>query len=411
MKKRDVLFLCQYSYPEYNSSATLPFDTATYLASQGKTVSIICGYPKEYTEEKKVPLREEKNGVSIRRVRYLQLSRTGKIGRLINYFSFTMAAFLHIFALRKFRSVIVYSNPPILPVVTILANILFKTKFIFVAYDIYPEVAYISHSVEAGSKIDRVMRHINHQLYKRASLVVALTEEMKQFILVNRPEIPPERVCVISNWAHEGRQVSVSKPMQLFDYNEEQFIVSYFGNLGICQDIETILSAIHILKDDTLIRFFIAGYGPKMAEFREKTKELDNIIIADFMTGEKFENAVAICSCCIVSLEPGLMGTCAPSKYYSYLQGGCPIISIAEDDSYLAKEVQSEKIGFHVRNGDGAGLAAVIRELSHDQRLCLEMGHNAQNLYNNKYARHIAMQKYDDAVSQLLHPDTLNGSA
>ena len=27
-KKKDILFLCQYFYPEYVSSATLPFDTA-----------------------------------------------------------------------------------------------------------------------------------------------------------------------------------------------------------------------------------------------------------------------------------------------------------------------------------------------------------------------------------------------
>ena len=48
MQKQDVLFLCQFFYPEYNSSATLPWDTAKYLAKSGLSVGAVCGYPKEY---------------------------------------------------------------------------------------------------------------------------------------------------------------------------------------------------------------------------------------------------------------------------------------------------------------------------------------------------------------------------
>ena len=46
--KKDILFLCQFFYPEHNSSATLPFDTAQYLANHGFSVDALCGYPKEY---------------------------------------------------------------------------------------------------------------------------------------------------------------------------------------------------------------------------------------------------------------------------------------------------------------------------------------------------------------------------
>ena len=64
--KKDVLFLCQFFYPEHNSSATLPFDTAKYLAAAGMSVDVLCGYPKEYSTDKNVPKREEKDGVNIR---------------------------------------------------------------------------------------------------------------------------------------------------------------------------------------------------------------------------------------------------------------------------------------------------------------------------------------------------------
>ena len=89
MKKKDILFLCQFFYPEHNSSATLPFDTATYLAEHGLQVDALCGYPKEYTKEKDVPLYEKVKNVGIKRIKYVEVSRQSFWGRLINYFSFT----------------------------------------------------------------------------------------------------------------------------------------------------------------------------------------------------------------------------------------------------------------------------------------------------------------------------------
>ena len=110
--KRDVLFLCQFFYPEYNSSATLPFDTARYLAQSGYSVDALCGYPREYNTSGEVSAREMKDGVSIHRLHYIQFSRRSKLGRLINYFSFTLSVLLHIFEIKNYKTVIVYSNPP-----------------------------------------------------------------------------------------------------------------------------------------------------------------------------------------------------------------------------------------------------------------------------------------------------------
>ena len=41
--------------PEYNSSATLPFDTAKYLSSKGFSVDALVGYPKEYSNDINIP--------------------------------------------------------------------------------------------------------------------------------------------------------------------------------------------------------------------------------------------------------------------------------------------------------------------------------------------------------------------
>lgn len=394
--KKDILFLCQFFYPEHNSSATLPFDTAKYLAANGFTVDALCGYPKEYSSEKNVPLRETKDGVNIRRLRYIQLGRWKKIARLVNYFSFTLSVLLRIFSFRNYRSVIVYSNPPVLPIVAVLANMLFGTKIVFVAYDVYPEVAYASGSLKPGSLIDRGMRFINKLMYERVAKVVALTDEMKEFILANRKGISDDQVVVIPNWAHEKTTVPTPKAYARFGYNPDQFIVSYFGNMGICQEMDTLMDVVEAIKDNEQVRFLFVGHGSKKAsiEARIKAQSLTNAQVIDFLTGKDFEQAVAISSCCVVSLEKGLKGMCAPSKYYSYLQGGKPVVAVVEAGSYLEKEIVQEKVGKVACIGDTEALQMQIIQLSQDKAGTRSLALNAHRLYSEKYTRENGIGSY-----------------
>lgn len=394
--KKDILFLCQFFYPEHNSSATLPFDTAKYLASSGYSVGALVGYPQEYNFDGEVPLEETVDEVSIKRIRYLQFKRSGKIGRLINYFSFTALAYLHIRELKQYKAVIVYSNPPILPIIPIIAKKRYGTKFVFVAYDVYPEVAYASKSLTEESLISKVMRKINTKLYDNADCVVALTDEMRQFLLSNRNGLSENRIVTIANWAHEKEYLKTDTAYDRFGYNKSQFIVSYFGNMGICQDVETMLGAAEILKNNDRVRFLIVGHGSKkeLVKARIESKDLKNVQLLDFLIGEEFQQAVSISSCSIVSLERGLKGTCAPSKYYSYLQGGQPILAVTEGDSYLASEVEEYKIGYHIQIGDSEGLAAAIMSMLDCNSERELMAKNAQNLYKSRYDISIGLEKY-----------------
>ena len=402
-EKKDILFLCQFFYPEYNSSATLPFDTAKFLASQGFSVNALVGYPKEYSKDKHLPMEETVDGVGIKRIKYLQLSRVGKLGRLINYFSFTFCANLRTSLLKNYKTVIVYSNPPILPIVPIRAKKKYGTKFVFVSYDVYPEVAFASHTLSPNSLICRVMNSINKRLYKQVDCVVALTDEMSDFLLKNRPELSQNRIVSIANWAHENRIEPDADAYNRFGYKNGQFVVSYFGNMGTCQDVETMLDAAEKLKGDDRIRFLIVGHGNKksIVESRISERNLFNVQLLDFLEGKDFQQAVAISSCCIVSLERGLIGTCAPSKYYSYLQGGQPVIAVVEKNSYLTKEVEKEKIGYSVTIGDGLALSNAIVSLVENPTMCSFFGNNAKKLYDNTYSYEIAMNKYKDIIDQI----------
>lgn len=402
--KKDILFLCQFFYPEYNSSATLPFDTAKYLAEHGFSVGALCGYPKEYNNDGNVPMKEIKDNVDIQRIKYIQLKRGSKIGRLINYFSFTFKAILHIGKLKNYKSVIVYSNPPILPLVVVIANMLFKIKIVFVSYDVYPEVAYASKTLNPDSLISRVMYKLNHQLFKRVTKVISLTDEMKEFLLENRKELTEDKIVTIPNWAHEKYIVPSKEAYDSFGYKENQFIVSYFGNMGTCQDMETLMEAVEKLRDDKNVKFLFVGHGNKVESIKEKinVNQLKNIQLLDFLTGKDFEQAVSISSCCVVSLEKGLKGTCAPSKYYSYLLGGKPVLGIVEEGSYLEEEIKKEKIGYIVHNKNSDSLVKYIKSMSKNKLEYNIMSKNVKRLYVKNYRDQVSLSKYQKIMEDLL---------
>ncbi|PHS31938.1 MAG: hypothetical protein COA82_09755 [Alkaliphilus sp.] len=124
--------------------------------------------------------------IEIKRLKYIQLRRSSFFGRLINYFYFTFAVGIRLREFRKYKAIIVYSNPPMLPIIAALAKKFFKTKVVFVSYDVYPEIARITNSASKNSIITRVMKIINKVVFKRITKVIALSNEMKEFLFNNR---------------------------------------------------------------------------------------------------------------------------------------------------------------------------------------------------------------------------------
>ena len=400
-KTRDILFLCQFFYPEYISSAQLPYDTVRALRKDGFTVDVLCGYPHEYLDGKDIPVKEEIDGVRIHRLKYIQTGRAGFLGRIINYFSFTFMVLLNLLKTAKYRAVVVYSNPPILPWIASWAKVLFGCKLMFVSYDLYPEVATVTNTLREGNIICRLMNHINKCVYRRADSVVALSSEMKEFILKNR-EIPSEKVTVIPNWYEDRGEFSRDLSDNVFqDIAKDKFVVSYFGNMGTMQDMDTILGAIRELKEDDIF-FLFAGHGNKMEKLKQIVSEegISNVVIHDFLHGKNFRDALAVSDCALVSLEKGATGLCVPSKTYSYMMQGIPLLAIM-DESDIVRDIE-KGAGLWVRNGESMKMAEAIRQLKDDPERQRNMRQTCRRIYLEKYTTDICTQKYVTLFRNLL---------
>ncbi|MGX9134406.1 glycosyltransferase family 4 protein [Rummeliibacillus sp. JY-2-4R] len=409
-KKKDVLFLCQYFYPEYVSSATLPLDTALACAENNLKVGALCGYPKEYLLEKRVPLKENFQSIEINRLKYLQLKRSNFFGRVMNYFSFTFAVCLRFFDLRNYRAIIVYSNPPILPLIAAIANQIFGTKVIFVSYDIYPEIAHVTNSLSPTSFISKMMRFINRKTMKCVDKVVVLSNEMKAFMKANRPGLTNHQIEVIPNW-YEDKEMSnsvVASKSKLFNLinkkKEGHLIVSYFGNMGVCQDLITIVEAIRGVKDDQNIQFIFAGHGNKMETLKTivKSEELNNVKIFDFLHNQDYQDALQISDCFLVSLARDVTGLAVPSKTYGYMMAGKPVISIMGRNSDIAKDLIENNAGYAIEVGENDKLVNAIYELRDNRKKRDLMGKNCRNIFLEKYTKEICTQQYVKMIRKVL---------
>lgn len=401
-KKKDILFLCQFFYPEYISSAQLPYDTVCALRDAGFSVGALCGYPREYSEGGAIPVREDRDGISIHRLRYIQLDRSGFLGRLVNYFSFTLMVLLHLWEIAGYKAVVVYSNPPILPWIASWAKVLFGTKLIFVSYDLYPEVATRTNTLRQGNMICRLMDHINKCVYRRADQVVALSSEMRDYILKSRP-ISPDRVSVIPNWFADQDSREVRADNRFKDLAEGRLVVSYFGNMGTCQDMGTILGAIRLLRENEKVFFLFAGHGNKMEKLKTilAEEQLPNAKIFDFLHGQDFLDALAVSDCALVSLGRGITGLCVPSKTYSYMMQGIPLLAIM-DESDIVRDIESG-CGAWVRNGEFDKLAAAILDMGASPEKREAMRRRCREIYLEKYTTEICTKKYADLFDSLLN--------
>ena len=400
-QKKDILFACQFFYPEYISSAQLPFDTAKALRKVGYSVDVLCGYPREYLDGDHIPADETVEGIHIHRLKYIQLDRSGFLGRIVNYFSFTFMVLLNLPKLGHYHSIVVYSNPPILPWIASWAKALFGTKLIFVAYDLYPEVATVTKTLGEGNPICRLMNHINRCICRRADRIVALSSEMKSYILGHR-DYPEQAVRVIPNWYADQGVIAGNRENNPFrNVTKGRFTVSYFGNMGTMQDMQTILEAVRELQNEDVF-FLFAGHGNKMEALKEtvQAEGIENIAIYPFLHGQDFQNALAISDCALVTLVQGATGLCVPSKTYSYMMQGIPLLAVM-DEGDIVSDIEAGA-GRWVRNGEGKRLARHIRDMKADPETVGQMRKICRRLYETKYTEEICTQQYVSLFRELL---------
>ena len=165
---------------------------------------------------------------------------------------------------------------------------------------------------------------------------------------------------------------------------------------------QTILDAIRLMKEEKQYRFLFAGHGNKMAQLRQIAEEegLEQVQIFDFLKGKQFRDALAATDCALISLERGLTGLCVPSKTYSYMMEGIPLLAIMEPGD-IVRDIEAGA-GKWVRNGEAQALAEHIRRMAENPQEHSRMRRVCRELYLEKYTTEVCTGLYVELLKELL---------
>jgi glycosyltransferase involved in cell wall biosynthesis len=413
-KLMKLSIITQFYPPDYAATGQLIEELALRLGRLGLPVQIFTGQPGYAFQKESAPAREHIERVAVKRSRTTRFWSKRIRGKAVNGLLFCVRSGLHVLKNCDRDDVLLLTTaPPFLPIIGYIAHKLFGIPYVCLLYDLYPDVAVELKVVAREHWAVRLWDAINCRVWRRSQKIIVLSPTMKDRVVAKCPEIS-DKIRVIHNWADPNQIVPIAKHQNWFAkaFNlVDTFTVLYSGNMGRCHDMETILEAAKLLKDDP-IQFVFIGNGAKRQGFRTQADRLGlkNCQFLPYQDKQNLPYSLTACDLSLVSVSPGMEGLVAPSKLYAALAAGRPLGIICEPHSYLRTMVQEAGCGEAFNNGDAEALAAYIRRLATDSQLTKQMGQAGRRYLQSNFTPDLIAQQYSQLLLEAVR-ETMESSA
>jgi len=389
-----ICFFNRSYYPDFGATGQLLTELAEDLVQKhGCRVTVVAGPPSR---------SEQHHGVEIRRAWGTTFRPTRFAGRAANYLTYFLSACLAGFTVPKPDVVVFLTDPPIIGLAALLTARRSGAKLVFLCEDIFPEVAQLVEDFRSET-VNRTLRWISRFLIRNSDQVVALGETMRDR-LIQQKGADPRRVTVIHNWADCAAITPTAKknPFALANGLADRFVVMHSGNLGLSQELDTLLDAAERLRAYPDIIFVLVGDGvtrPTL-EARAHSLGLSNIRFFPYQSRQSLSELFASADLFVVSLKRGLSGYIVPSKLYGILAAGRPFVAAVEESCEVAAIAKEHHCGLLAEPGNASDLARKILSLYSDRAQAQRLGENARQAAL-LFDRPRAVQAYHDLFARL----------
>ncbi|EPB9413393.1 glycosyltransferase family 4 protein [Clostridium perfringens] len=396
-----VVLVSEFFYPYKTSTQKILTELAEDFVEYGLEVDVLTT-KNAYREEKQdLGKYEIYRGINIKRVFSTEGNRDSKIGRLLNYITFTTSVFFNLLFKKNYDKILFVSNPPLVPFIGYLIKKLRGKNYIYLVHDIYPDVAEKLGVIKKGSIISKVMNYMNKKIYTNAERIIALGKDMKRVIADKG--VDEEKIEIVTNWADS--RVNYEKEVDKDFYKkyglENKFNILYTGNISKVHAIDTIVEVAKILKNEEDIMFTFVGDGNRkqdLIEIKEK-EELRNIQLENYMFGEEYNNLLNCANLFITTLQQGIEGLGVPSKTYTYMSVAKPLIAIMSENSEIGSMVNQYNLGKQFNNKEYHKIAEFILELKNSNESYNEISKNVRNKFLNEYERKKVTNKFYKVIN------------
>ena len=221
----------------------------------------------------------------------------------------------------------------------------------------------------------RIWEWLHRWALRRASRVIVLGEDTRERIIAKG--IDPARVVVVRDGAQATPPVArQDHPVTREIRSGFPFVVLHAGNLGFYGAWETIIKAAGLL-DHEAVGFVFVGEGAQRSQVESAARGVSRIKFLPFRPANQVPYVLAAGDLHLVTIKRGLEGVVVPSKLYSILAAGRPVLALAPEGSDAARVVRRLGCGVVVDPDDPAAVASVVQELAHDRQRLAGMGERA----------------------------------
>src|SRR5690606_19223568 len=110
---------------------------------------------------------------------------------------------------------------------------------------------------------------------------------------------------------------------------EDKFVVSYAGNMGHAQELDTVLDAAIKTRDNRAIQYVLIGDGVITTRIarRIQNEGIDNVLMIGHQPYERMPAIYAASDVCLVPLAQHVDGSALPSKVFRIMACARPILA------------------------------------------------------------------------------------
>ncbi|HRQ61895.1 MAG TPA: glycosyltransferase family 4 protein [Alphaproteobacteria bacterium] len=365
MQSPRVLFVNRIYPPQRGPTGRLLRDLARSFVEEGWNVSIVTTGPKAGTERDgtitihrtKGPDKPSMLGYPFIWLKLYRLARKAGHADLV----------------------VSMTDPPMLAVLGARIAKAKKAKHLHWCQDVYPQ-AFDALGLRVPGFVRKRLEAASLQSLKSADRVIAIGRCMAKVLAAQG--LDAKKISVIPNWpdlelAHPAPQIKEgkaktkkaeeipTKPYAEQLKNGPKFRVLYAGNVGMAHPAETILKAASLLEEDhPEIEFVFVGDGRRIENLaRERDNMgLGNIRFIPYQPPHKLREVMESGDVHLIVLREEALGLMVPSKLYSALAVGRPVIYAGPEGSEVAHILKDFKAGSRTAPGDGKALADAILE-------------------------------------------------
>ena len=405
----NVLIVTQYYWPE-NFRIN---DFAEALYKTGYNVTVLTGLPnypegKLYKGYKWKILKEKHNNINIIRIPLITRGKATNLRLFLNYFSFALfASIISPFLVKKdIKAIFIYGGSPItksLP--AIVLKYLYNVPIFLWVLDLWPESVFVNNRIKS-KVIFKLIQSMTRWIYKHCDSILVQSKAMIGSIVNNK--VDHSKIVYFPSWSEKQflKPVEDFSDKELIDKLPKGFYLTFAGNIGEGQDIETIINVAEELKNLSNLHWLFIGYG-SMSKWL-KTNVLnrglqETVHILGKRPLETMPMYYSFSDVLLASLKKNhIYALTLPGKIQTYLASGKPIISMIDGES--ARIINESKSGFAVPSEDKDGLLNAVKNMYKMPKIELnKMGLNGRQYYLNNFDFNQTLKRFNKLYNSFVN--------